>query len=110
MNVLGINDAHNSSAALLRDGELVAACEEERFTGVKNQSGFPIHAISSVLGLSQMTMAEIDVVAAAGRYTANGLVPSSSFSRDEALRRHEDMLTGAMYATRSRARFVAFLC
>ena len=40
---------HNSAAALVRDGEIVAAAEEERFSRVKNDRRFPGHAINYVL-------------------------------------------------------------
>ncbi|MBM3745259.1 MAG: carbamoyltransferase [Acidobacteria bacterium] len=40
---------HNSAAALLRDGQIVAAAEEERFTRVKNDRRFPCHAVNYVL-------------------------------------------------------------
>ena len=46
MIVLGINAYHgDASAAILVDGELVAAVEEERFTRVKHTAGFPAHAV-----------------------------------------------------------------
>jgi carbamoyltransferase len=42
MNILGINAYHaNSSAALVCDGRLVTAVEEERFSRVKYAAGFP---------------------------------------------------------------------
>ena len=40
---------HNSAAALVRDGEIVAAAEEERFSRLKNDRRFPSHAINYVL-------------------------------------------------------------
>jgi carbamoyltransferase len=44
--VLGINyGGHDTSAALMCDGELVAACEQERYTGDKHSRRFPIEAI-----------------------------------------------------------------
>ncbi len=39
MNILGIYDGHNASAALVRDGKLLATVEEERFSRVKNHDG-----------------------------------------------------------------------
>lgn len=46
MNVLGINTYHgDASAAIIVDGHLVAAAEEERFTRVKHDTSFPIRAI-----------------------------------------------------------------
>ena len=44
--ILGISAYyHDSAAALLRDGEIVAAAQEERFSRKKHDAGFPRHAI-----------------------------------------------------------------
>ena len=62
--VLGINAYHGDvSAALLRNGELVAAVEEERFRRVKHWAGFPTFAIQSVLDIGGITGAKIQHVA-----------------------------------------------
>ena len=45
MNVLGLNTMENASAALVMDGRIISAAEEERFTRVKHQEGVPAHAI-----------------------------------------------------------------
>ena len=46
MNILGISAYyHDSAACLLRDGEIVAAAQEERFTRKKHDFNFPTHAI-----------------------------------------------------------------
>ena len=64
MIILGINAYHGDvSAALLRDGELVAAVEEERFTRVKHAAGFPKNAIAECLAVSGATTGEIEHVA-----------------------------------------------
>src|SRR5256885_10053828 len=61
VNILGINAYHaDVSAALLRDGELVAAVEEERFRRVKHWAGFPRDSIRSCLDLGKVAPAEID--------------------------------------------------
>ena len=39
--ILGIHDGHNAAAALLEQGRVVAAVQEERLTGNKNQGGVP---------------------------------------------------------------------
>ena len=50
MDLLGISAFyHDSAAALVRDGEIVAAAQEERFTRKKHDSGFPRHAIEYCL-------------------------------------------------------------
>jgi carbamoyltransferase len=45
--ILGISCGyHDSAAALIKDGKVLGACEEERFTGVKHDSSFPINTIN----------------------------------------------------------------
>ena len=64
MYVLGINAYHGDvSAALLRDGVLVSACEEERFRRIKHYAGFPTLAIKSVLAEAGIRGADVDHVA-----------------------------------------------
>jgi carbamoyltransferase len=49
MNILGISAYyHDSAACLFQDGKLVFACEEEKFTGIKHDSSFPINAINYI--------------------------------------------------------------
>ncbi len=64
MNILGINAYHgNSSAAIVCDGKLVAAVEEERFNRVKYAAGFPAQAIRYCLNEAGLKLEEIDHVA-----------------------------------------------
>src|SRR5229473_3271940 len=64
MNILGINAYHgNASAALVCDGKLVAAVEEERFNRVKYAAGFPAAAIRYCLKEAGLTLADLDHVA-----------------------------------------------
>jgi carbamoyltransferase len=61
--ILGISGYyHDSAAALLKDGQLVAACAEERLSGLKHDSGFPEKAIKFCLDQSQINPAQIDHV------------------------------------------------
>lgn len=66
VTVLGIHDGHNASAALLRDGQILAAVQEERLTGVKNYSGPPLGSIRKVFEISGVHPADVDLVALAG--------------------------------------------
>ena len=63
ISILGISCFyHNSGAALIRDGEIVAAAEEERFSRVKNDRRFPHNAINFCLeqaGLSQKDLTAV---------------------------------------------------
>src|SRR4030088_3128864 len=64
MNILGINAYHgNASAAVVCDGRLVAAVEEERFNRVKYAAGFPAAAIRYCLKEAGLQLEEIDHVA-----------------------------------------------
>lgn len=67
MNILGINDGHQSSAALMVDGKIVAALAEERFTRRKNEHGYPRHAIEACLNVAGLVRGDIDHVAIASR-------------------------------------------
>jgi len=61
MYILGLSFFyHDAAAALLRDGTLVAAAEEERFTRRKHDNGWPAHAIAYCLQQAGITMAEVD--------------------------------------------------
>ena len=53
---------HDSAAALLRDGEIVAAAQEERFTRKKHDAGFPEHAIRYCLQQAGITLADVDQI------------------------------------------------
>ena len=64
MNILGVSFGfHESAACLVRDGELVFACAEERLTGQKQDSSFPIRAIQAALDFAGLKMSDIDHVA-----------------------------------------------
>ena len=61
MNILGINAYHGDvSAVLVRDGELVAAVEEERFRRIKHVAGFPTESIKACLRMAGLSGADID--------------------------------------------------
>ena len=63
-HVLGISAYyHDSAAALLRDGEIVAAAQEERFTRRKHDARFPHHAAAYCLAEAGISAAEVDHVA-----------------------------------------------
>jgi carbamoyltransferase len=63
MGILGISAFyHDSAAAILIDGELIAAGQEERFSRIKHDSGFPAHAIKYVLEEAGMEYNELTAV------------------------------------------------
>ncbi len=64
MQILGLSAFyHDSAAALVRDGEIVAAAQEERFTRKKHDSEFPINAVEYCLLAADATADQIDHVA-----------------------------------------------
>ena len=64
MNIIGLNLFHaDSSACLVKDGKLTAAVEEERFSRIKNFSGFPIESIRFCLKENNLDISDIDLIA-----------------------------------------------
>ena len=64
MRILGVSAFyHDSAAALLVDGKIVAAAQEERFSRKKHDARFPRHAIAYCLQEGGLTLADIDFVA-----------------------------------------------
>jgi carbamoyltransferase len=64
MIIIGLNAFHgDAAAALVRDGQLVAAVEEERFRRVKHWAGFPSEAIRYCLSQAQISLCDVDCIA-----------------------------------------------
>src|SRR2546430_8389069 len=63
MYILGINAYHgDAAAALVKDGELIAAVEEERFNRIKHCAGFPAQSIQYCLRAAGISVRELDHV------------------------------------------------
>ncbi len=61
MNILGISAYyHDSAAALVRDGQIVAAAQEERFSRKKQDSRFPVNAVNYSLAFAGLELADVD--------------------------------------------------
>ena len=87
MYILGINAYHGDvSAVLLRDGQLIAALEEERFRRVKHWAGFPSLAIQECLRIGGIKGSQIDRVAISRDPRAN-LLQKAAFT----LKRRPDL-------------------
>lgn len=64
MNILGISCYyHDSSAALLKEGKIVAAAQEERFTRKKHDTSFPVNAVEYCLKSQNLTIDDVDYIA-----------------------------------------------
>ena len=70
---LGIHDGMVAAAAIVVDGELRAACAEERLTRKKNQAGIPLHAVETVLATEDLTINDVDQIAIS---TQDGIMPT----------------------------------
>ena len=63
MYILGISAFyHDSAAALIKDGEIIAAVQEERFTRKKHDEQFPKNAIMYVLSEAKINLASLDAI------------------------------------------------
>jgi len=72
MYILGINAYHaGASACLIKDGELVAAVEEERFRRIKYWAGFPAQAIQYCLDQADITAYDLDHIGISRDPSAN---------------------------------------
>ena len=61
MYILGINCYHaDSSACIIKDGNLIAAVEEERFRRIKHWAGFPSMSINYCLEKAGIKLSEVD--------------------------------------------------
>ena len=87
MLIVGLNAYHGDvAAAVLRDGALVAALEEERFCRIKHVAGFPARAIARGLAMAGATPADVDVWAIA-RGRRVHLLQKAWFGADASARR-----------------------
>ena len=63
ITILGISAFyHDSAAALLIDGKIIAAAQEERFTRIKHDSNYPRHAINFVLKKANLKLSNLDKI------------------------------------------------
>lgn len=70
MRILGIHDGHNAAVALLQDGKIVFALQEERPTNIKNYFGFPEKAIATLFSRQKIDSNDIDFVALTSHYVS----------------------------------------
>ena len=64
MTILGISAFyHDSAAALIVDGKIIAAAQEERFTRKKQDASFPVNAVRFCLGFANIKLEDVDAIA-----------------------------------------------
>lgn len=91
MYILGLNAYHaDSSAAIFKDGVMIAATEEERFTRIKHWAGFPAHSIRFCLREAGIAMKDLD-------YISIGRDPKAKLcSKIKYLLAHPETIKGAI--------------
>lgn len=85
--LLAVHRGHNASCAVMQDGKIVMACQEERFSRVKNDIGYPYHSLSYVARMLNLSDDNVERVA----YTTRGF--PSIFTKS----RHRVAFTNADY-------------
>jgi carbamoyltransferase len=111
MNILGINAYHGgASACLIRDGQLIAAAEEERFNRIKYWAGFPVHAIRYVLSEGGIAPADLDHIGISRDPKANLLQAALfAFARRPTLGMVRDRLSNTMKVGSLKSEFLKHL-
>src|SRR5262245_16634639 len=79
--ILGVHDGHNAAAALLLNGTVVGAVQEERFTRMKNQGDVPHQSITALMESQTETVRK---VALDGLYMIHG-----GWTRDSVIRHYQ---------------------
>jgi len=67
MNILGICDSQDAGAVLIKDGEIVAAVNEERLNRIKLSGGLPLLSINKVLEIGKLSPGQVDLVVLASK-------------------------------------------
>ncbi len=95
MIILGVNDHHNASACLLKDGKILYAMQEERFVRSKNFWGTPKKSVDSVLEHSGISYSDVDLIVFAGKSHAGKV----NFSRKDQIQVFKDSIQMDIFDT-----------
>ena len=68
MLTLGLSNMRDAAAALVEDGRVIAAAEEERFVRIKHVTALPVHAIRFCLQTAGIRLSDVDAVAVPWKY------------------------------------------
>ena len=99
MYILGINDTHDASACLIKDGKLLVAIAEERLTRKKNISNLPEKAIAQILKSQNIESSQLDLVAVATKeaHYLNLLNIPAQFTVEDWRKFHEEYYVPIIY-------------
>lgn len=89
MNIISINDGHNASVALLVDGKIVSAIQEERLTRIKNKFGFPYKSVEWILDSNNLNVRNVDRWVYVSNYIPMNMVED----REERIRAYKRKLS-----------------
>jgi len=82
--ILGICDSHDAGAALICEGRILAAANEERFNRKKMAAGFPARCLEEIWRITGVKPADVQAVALAGRSSAGAAIPiNNDFTSDD---------------------------
>jgi carbamoyltransferase len=76
---LGIHTGHDSGAALVQNGKVLAAINEERIVNVKHYSGIPVNSIKEVFHISKVDPSSVDVISIVGITDMEPFLPVSKY-------------------------------
>ncbi|MFH1521959.1 MAG: carbamoyltransferase C-terminal domain-containing protein [archaeon] len=82
MYIIGINQGHNATACLLKDGKVMNCVSEERFSRIKNHCGIPRKSIKWILEASGISLKDVDYFVLDNAYP----IRDAGFSQPEAIR------------------------
>ena len=99
MIILGINDTHDASACLIKDGKLIIAVQEERFRRVKQIGSFPKESIKNIFKFTGYSSKDIDRVAVACKIMTGSLLHNvvADFKIDDWRKLHEVYFYNLIY-------------
>ena len=102
-DIIGIYPGHNATAALLREGRIEACASEERWTSVKNWSGFPAQVMSyfAELGMNPATIESVNLPVEG--YLAEGVRMQDVWKGTSLIAVHEGKVEGLHVPGRSGA-------
>ena len=105
MIILGIWDGHDSGAALLIDGRLAAAANEERFSRRKLEVRFPADSIAGCLDIASVSPRQVDLVAVSTSDPAKALARLAPWTKEQyynVRRRKIDPTTWSVFTRRAK--------
>lgn len=76
---LGIHAGKDSGAALVQNGKVLAAINEERIINVKHYRGIPVNSIKEVFNISKVDPSSVDVISIVGITDMESFVPASKY-------------------------------